>query len=242
LVEAKAADSNSRGNIVTEFRTNNSVLCEVLALKGLDVADVGSGDGTLVRFMTTQGAHVTGLECGAAQLEKARSYTLAGDEVYLEGFGQEMPFDDASYDIVIFFNSLHHVPVEYMAAALAEAGRVARPGGTVYVAEPIAAGSGFELHAPIDDETFVRSAAYDVILDAASAGLRQAREIFYDTDYHHQDFAAFKDAAIRIDPKRAEPFDAMEADLFRLFDSLGIQEENGMRFEQPMRVNVLEKT
>jgi len=217
-------------------------MCELLALKDRDVVDVGSGDGTLVRFMTTQGAHVTGLECGAAQLEKARSYALAGDEVYLEGFGQEMPFDDASFDIVIFFKSLHHVPIDYMAAALAEASRVARPAGTVYVAEPIAAGSGFELNASIDDETIVRSAAYDVIRDAASAGLVQVREIFYDTDYYYQDFAAFKDATIRIDPRREEPFDAMQSDLLRLFDSLGTQEENGMRFEQPMRVNVLEKT
>ena len=68
---------------MTDFRTNNSVLCEVLALRNLHVADIGSGDGTLVRFMTAQGARVTGLECGAAQLEKARSYSLEGDEVYL---------------------------------------------------------------------------------------------------------------------------------------------------------------
>jgi ubiquinone/menaquinone biosynthesis C-methylase UbiE len=226
---------------VTEFRTNNSVLCEVLALKGLDVVDIGSGDGTLVRFMTEQGANVTGLECGAAQLEKARSYPLAGDEVYLEGFGQEMPFDDASHDVVIFFNSLHHVPVEHMAAALAEAKRVVRSGGTVYVAEPIAKGSGFELNAPIDDETFVRSAAYETLRREVVAGLREVREIFYDTVYYYENFAAFKDTAIRIDPKRAEPFETMETNLRKLFDKLGVPEESGMRFEQPMRVNVLEK-
>ncbi|MFA9419653.1 MAG: class I SAM-dependent methyltransferase [Gammaproteobacteria bacterium] len=224
-----------------EFRTNNSVLCEVLSLKDLHVTDIGSGDGTLVRFMTGQGAHVTGLECGAAQLEKARSYALEGDEVYLEGSGQEMPFDDASYDVAIFFNSLHHVPVENMAEALAEARRVVRPGGTIYVAEPVAAGSGFELHAPIDDETSVRSAAYEAIRDAVAGGLIEVREISYHTTYSYENFAAFKDETIRIDPRRRQPFEAMETDLIGLYDKLGIADEKGMRFEQPMRVNVLER-
>ena len=49
---------------------------------------------------------MTGLECGALQLEKARSYPPEGDEIYVEGFGQELPFDDGAYDAVIFFNSL----------------------------------------------------------------------------------------------------------------------------------------
>jgi len=229
--------------MVTEVRTNSFVLREVLALKGLQVVDIGSGDGTLVRFMTEQGAHVTGLECGAAQLEKARSYPLEGDEVYLEGSGQEMPFDDATYDAVIFFKSLHHVLVEFMEDALDEAKRVVKPGGKVYVAEPIAAGSGFELHAPIDDETAVRSAAYEAIRAAvAGGGLIEVREIFYHTAYWYENFAAFKEETIRIDPQRLKSFESMDTELRGLFDRLGIAEQKGIRFEQPMRVNVLEKT
>ncbi|MCZ6470470.1 MAG: class I SAM-dependent methyltransferase [Gammaproteobacteria bacterium] len=226
---------------MTNVRSNESVLCEVLELKGLRIVDIGSGAGELVRYMTRQGASVTGLECGALQLEKARSYPSAGDEIYVEGFGQEMPFDDATYDLVIFFNSLHHVPVDHMAGALGEAVRVVRPGGTVYVAEPIAAGSGFELHAPIDDETSVRSAAYGVIRGAAGHGLIEVREIFYDTTYHHENFAAFKEEMIRIEPRRRVLFEANEAELTRAFDRLGVPEEMGIRFDQPMRVNVLEK-
>jgi len=113
-----------------DTRSNESVLSENLELDKLQIVDVGSGAGDLVRYMTTQGAHVTGLECGALQLEKASSYPLAGDEIYIEGVGQEMPFADASFDVVIFFNSLHHVPVEHMKTALDEASRVVRKGGT----------------------------------------------------------------------------------------------------------------
>ena len=77
-----------------DIRSNVSVLCENLVLNNLDIVDIGSGAGEKVRYMTSQGAHVTGLECGTLQLEKARSYPPEDDEVYVEGFGQEMPFDE----------------------------------------------------------------------------------------------------------------------------------------------------
>lgn len=226
---------------MTEIRSNESVLNEVLDLKGLKMVDIGSGAGEMVRYMTRQGASVTGLECGALQLEKANSFSPEGDEVYLEGVGQELPFNDGVFDAVTFFNSLHHVPVEHMAGALAEAMRVVKSAGTVYVGEPIASGRGFELHAPIDDETSVRSSAYDAIQNAAAHGLMQAREIFYDTVYHYENFAAFKDEMIRIDPTRRAPFEAMEDELRDTFERLGVPDEQGIRFDQPMRVNVLEK-
>ena len=100
-----------------------------------------------MRYMTRQGASVTGLECGELQLAKARSYPSEGDEVYLEGVGQAMPFNDGDFGAVTFFKSLHHVPPEHMVGALAEAMRVITSAGTVYVAEPIASGTGFE---PVD--------------------------------------------------------------------------------------------
>jgi ubiquinone/menaquinone biosynthesis C-methylase UbiE len=226
---------------MAERRSDESVLNEVLDLKGLRMADIGSGAGEMVRYMTLQGASVKGLDCGELQLKKARSYSTEGDEVYLEGVGQAMPFDDGAFDAVTFFKSLHHVPPEHMADALAEAMRVITSAGTVYVAEPIASGTGFELHAPIDDETAVRTSAYDAIQNAAAHGLVQVREIFYDTVYHYENFAAFKEEMIRIEPMRRAPFEVIEDDLRSAFDRLGIPDEAGIRFEQPMRVNVLAK-
>ena len=226
---------------MAERRSDESVLNEVLDLKGLRMADIGSGAGEMVRYMTGQGASVTGLECGELQLAKARSYPSEGDEVYLEGVGQAMPFNDGDFDAVTFFKSLHHVPPEHMVGALAEAMRVITSAGTVYVAEPIASGTGFELHAPIDDETVVRTSAYNAIQNAAAHGLVQVREIFYDTVYHYENFAAFKEEMIRIEPMRRAPFEVIEDDLRSAFDRLGIPDEAGIRFAQPMRVNVLAK-
>jgi hypothetical protein len=97
------------------------------------------------------------------------------------------------------------------------------------------------LHAPVDDETSVRSCAYDAIQNAAAHGLTQVQEVFYDTVYHYENFAAFKDEMIRIDPTRRAPFEAVEDDLHATFERLGIPDEQGIRFDQPMRVNVLKK-
>ena len=91
-------------------------------------------------------------------------------------------------------------------------------------------------------ETTVRAAAYDAITNATAKGLTQVREIFYQTVYHYSDFAAFKENVIRIEPRRRDLFEAIESALGETFDRLGVPEESGIRFEQPMRVNLLTKT
>ncbi len=224
-----------------ELRSSGSVLREMIVLDGADVLDVGSGDGSLVRYMTKHGARVTGLECGPAQLEKAHSFDREGEETYVEGVGQDMPFDNASFDAVVFNFSLHHIPEDSMLPALKEAARVAKPGATIYINEPIAEGSGFEVHQPIDDETEVRDKALSAIKAAKEVGLRQERELTFLTQYHYTDFEEMKDEMIRIDPTRKAHFESIEDDLRAGFERLGVREEKGMRFDQPVRVNILRK-
>jgi len=223
-----------------DFRTDGSVLREHLQLESLDVLDVGCGGGALVRYMTRHGAKVVGLECGAAQLEKATMTAPQGDEVYVKGFGQDMPFDDASFDAAIFFNSLHHIPPRHMATSLSQSLRVVRTNGTLYIAEPLASGTGFDLHAPIDDETEVRSLALQALYEAAYS-MADMQEITYSTVYFYDDYEDFRDESIRIDPLRQSIFDRQDDTLRTNFDKLGVLEDKGYRFDQPMRVNILIK-
>ena len=89
---------------------------------------------------------------------------------YVEGAAEALPFPDASFDVVIFFNSLHHVSAESMDAALAEAARVLRRDGLLYVQEPSAQGPAFELLRPVNDETPVRKAAQQALRAGAWRG------------------------------------------------------------------------
>ena len=126
------------------------------------------------------GATAIGVETGAEPLARARAHEPVSDERYVEGVGQALPLEDASADAVLFVQSLHHVPEDAMDAALAEAARVARPGGGVVVLEPLAEGPFFALVAMVDDETRVRALAQEAVAARPAAGraraaLRRAR-------------------------------------------------------------------
>lgn len=221
-------------------KRNADMLTSSLNLEGKTVLDIGCGDGGLVRLMTRQGAKVTGLDCNDAQLSKAYATEKAGNEIYIEGVGQDLPFEDEKFDIVIIFNSLHHIPAEHMADCLKESARVLKPGGTLYVSEPMAKGPHFELNQPVDDETVVRDQAY-AALQAGDFGLNEKEEIIYEHPMTYPDFASFKDRCTRIDPTRKEPFEALEDEMRRRFDTLGVKTDKGVEFAQPMRVNLFWK-
>jgi ubiquinone/menaquinone biosynthesis C-methylase UbiE len=225
-----------------EPRNNSEILQELLDLPGKRVLDVGCGPGVLVRQMTGSGAKVAGLECGALPLAKAQAEEPVGVETYVEGVGENMPFDDAAFDIVVFFKSFHHVPVVDQEKALSEAVRVLVSGGLVYISEPLAEGSSFELGRLLEDETEVRAAAYGVIEDAPKLGLTETQEVTYVHVTKQKDFEAFRDAKILVDADREQIIRVNEDELREKYQRFGRKTENGQEFDQPMRVNLLQKS
>ena len=223
-------------------RTNSEVLTATVELADKKVIDVGCGEGNLVRLMTRHGAKVFGVECNPLQLEKAHEQKPVGGEVYYEGRAEALPFADTSIDLVVFFNSLHHVALDTMTKALAEAARVLKPGGHVYVCEPVAEGPHFELMQPVHDETVERAKAQDAIQGAEALGLSEDTNFTYLHPAQHQDFAQFKERMLRINPHRTDDFTACEADLKASFERLGTPDRNGFVFDQPMHVTVLAKS
>ena len=153
-------------------KRNSDVLLETLELAGRTVIDIGCGDGGLTRLMARNGAHVLGVEVSPRQLAKAQAAAPVADERFVAGRAEELPAPDGAADIVIFFNSLHHVPVEGQDKAIAEAARALKPGGLLYVSEPVAEGPLFELIKPIDDETEIRAHAYRMLQDSVRRFLR----------------------------------------------------------------------
>ena len=223
-------------------KSGGEALVHAVALKSRNVVDVGSGDGKMVRFMTQMGAHVTGIECGAIQLQKAHAAEAAGDERYLEGVGQALPLPDASADLVTFFNSLHHVPVAEMDKALAEAARVLKDGGELYIGEPLAEGPQFDLLKPVDDETEVRAAAYAAIGRAGAHGFEPVSETRFQEPRRIEKFEALRDMVVAIDPTRAAHVAAIEADLRAHFEKLATRLPDGAyEMVQPMRINRLRR-
>jgi ubiquinone/menaquinone biosynthesis C-methylase UbiE len=101
---------------------------------GLDVLDVGCGQGIdLVEYLRA-GARATGIDLTPRHVELARQHVEALDltATVVHGDAEHLPFQDASFDFVASNGVLHHTPD--MPAALREIRRVLRPGGEVRIA------------------------------------------------------------------------------------------------------------
>jgi SAM-dependent methyltransferase len=206
-----------------------------------DVVDVGCGSGALVRALTNLGARVIGVEISESQLATAIEQDDGRGARYLVGRAERLPLDDASVDIAVFMRSFHHVPSEDLDAALAEARRVIRPDGAVYVAEPLAEGNFFELTRMVDDETEVRGAAQAALARAPNAGLQRQTTLDYDAPLTVAGVPGLRARVVAADPRRAARFDELADELAEGLERLGAPGERPgeRRFLHPMRADVL---
>jgi ubiquinone/menaquinone biosynthesis C-methylase UbiE len=223
---------------VTDPRT---LLAELVPLEGATVVDVGCGDGELVRWLAGRGAHAIGVEVGEEPLARARAADRVADERYEQGGGEALPLPGASADAATFIQSLHHVPVELMDQALAEVARVLRPGGLVFVQEPLARGEQFEVLVPLDDETRVRHAA-QAALGRLPDGLEVAHTETFDLLARHTSFEALCDRVLMNDAERTARFPSVEAELRARFERLATPTDGVFVLRQPTKVDLLRKT
>lgn len=105
---------------------------------GLRILDVGCGAGYVALELARNGHHVTAIDISEQNINIARK-TL-GDNPFKEGFGsldyRVSPFHEVegAWDVVLFSVSLHHMPA--VAAAVAHARTLVRPGGWLLTWEP----------------------------------------------------------------------------------------------------------
>lgn len=97
--------------------------------QGLRVLDVGCGGGYTCEFLAQRGAVVTGIDPSAACIAVAQEHAAAmGLTIdYRVGTGENLPFGDGRFDVVVCVDVLEHVASA--AATVAEIGRVLKPGG-----------------------------------------------------------------------------------------------------------------
>jgi SAM-dependent methyltransferase len=224
-----------------ELTTDLAVLERLVPVCGRDVVDIGCGGGVLVRALAARGARVTGVEISESQLAAAVRDDDGSGARYEVGLAQRLPLSEQSSDVVVFMRTLHHVPPADMLSALAEARRVLRPGGVVYIAEPLTEGDFFELTSLVEDEREVRAAAQRAIADAGEVGLNRVESVEYDVRLCLAGLDAFAARVISVDPARGQLFEQRKALVADAFARLGEPGERpGERcFLAPMRVDLL---
>ena len=94
-----------------------------------DVLELGPGYGITTRWLAERAGNLTAVEVDPALAADLRG-KFDGEVDVREGDGAALPFPDGSFDAVVCFTMLHHVPSpEQQDRLFAEAQRVLRPGG-----------------------------------------------------------------------------------------------------------------
>lgn len=208
----------------------------LLDVQNLDLIEVGCGGGDTACGLAERGATVLGVEPDPVQAETNRSQPPTPGVTLVEAGGEALPADDRSVDGVLFFRSLHHIPSAEMAKALAEAARVLKPGGFLFVAEPSMEGSNFALTRLFNDESALRTRAQQALGGAAAAGFEETGHYVYMRHLRYTDFASLmaRYASVTYNPIASDKIDLPE--VRHRFEAA--RTDDGYVFDQPMLVNL----
>jgi len=218
-----------------------AAIAKLVPVSGLHVADVGCGPGASSRELAAMGAEVLGVEPDPVQAAKNREAEPTPHVTIVEGGAQSLPLKDKSTDLVVFFRSLHHVPIDLMNAALAEAARVLKHGtGTLCIVEPGMDGTNFAMMRNFHDETQVRTAAQAALARNTPKLFGEAAYYRYDQYPRHKSFAAMVERVMgqtfnSLDRARVESEETRTA-----FEK-GRTADGDYVFYQPMLLDVYRK-
>ncbi len=121
--------------VITEALEREAVLDLAGPLAGLDLLDVGCGDGTYAITAVKAGARVSAVDASAEAIDAAgRRASGAGLVLDLRvGDASRLPYPDATFDLVLAVTVLCFIPDT--AGAVREMARVLRPAGRLILGE-----------------------------------------------------------------------------------------------------------
>ena len=224
------------------IRDELELLDQLVGLAGHPrVIELGCGAAQLSRKLLErfESTEVTALEVD----ERQHAKNLASPQArltFVAAGAQAIPFGDGRFDLALMLKSLHHVPLDLLDVALAEVHRVLRPGGLLYVSEPVFAGALNEVMRLFHDEEVVRAAALTALHRAVASGAWEpVSETFFDVPVHYRDFAEFEQRMIDVTYQNHRLDAATLAAVRARFEPhMGA---DGAHFVRPMRVNLLKK-
>lgn len=227
---------------IGETCSEHTIIERVLQLDHRQILELGCGRAELTRLLARGGPGRQIMALEVDEIQHARNLQIEDlpNVRFLLAGAQAIPAEAASIDVAFMFKSLHHVPVELMATSLRELARVLKPGGHAYLSEPIFAGEFNEILRLFHNEESVRTAAFRAIEDAVAAGLFESVEqIFFNAPMVFPDFNSFDRQVIGVTHTRHVLSPEVQAEVRRRFTALA--GANGVRFEAPMRVDLLRK-
>ena len=188
--------SNPEAGLVAN---EGDLLNDILPLEGAAVLELGCGKAEKTRIVAQKAATVLALEVDEVQLAKNLKITDLPNVVFAHGGAEKIEAAESTFDIVLMFKSLHHVPVELMDDAFSEISRILKQGGVAYISEPVYAGEFNEILRLFHDERRVREAAFAAEKRAVLSGkLVLVEQRYFLQPMHFESFGQFEEQVIRV--------------------------------------------
>jgi SAM-dependent methyltransferase len=217
-------------------------LASLVKLDGAAVVELGCGKAEFARKLVerTGVAAVTALEVDRVQHQRNLDAPKHPKLAFAYGGAENIPLAEGAFDGVVMMKSLHHVPVGELDRALREIRRVLKPGGWLYVSEPVYAGEFNEIVRLFHDEGVVRAEAYQALQRASKSGvLEPALEHEFMAPLAFRDYGDFVDKVVRATHSDHAYTDDVAAEVRARFAKHETPE--GAKFIRPMRVNLLRR-
>jgi SAM-dependent methyltransferase len=222
--------------------TEAEALAELLDIRGARVLELGCGAAWTTRALVQQlgAAEVIATEVDRIQHGKNLTITdLPGVEFRLGG-AEDIDAPDASFDAVLMFKSLHHVPSQLMDRALTEIHRVLKPGARACFSEPVYWGEFNALMSMIHDEQLVREAAFAALSRAVDAGLFAAeQEVFIEVPGTYESWDQFASRFLDVTHTALDVSPERRAAIRAAFERH--MTPGGAHFMKPHRIDILRK-
>ncbi len=228
--------SPDQGPIATEAM----ILDDHLKLAGAVVLELGCGKAEKTRIVAQKAASVLALEVDKTQHALNQAITDLPNVRFEFGGAEKIPAPDACFDIVLMFKSLHHVPTELMDSAFAEITRVLKPGGIVYISEPVYAGEFNDILKLFHDEKSVREAAFAAEERAiSSCQLSLVKQYFFQQPMHFESFDQYEDQVLKVTHTDHKLTPSVYEEVRRKFSQH--MTDNGADFYMPIRIDLFTK-
>lgn len=135
LTKSYAQWRSSRLGQITDALEQQLLFALLGSVADKTLLDIGCGDGALASALARRGAIVTGLDADSVMIAAARRRAkIEGTQLHLvEGQAERLPFNDASFDLVVAVTVLCFV--RDAERAFMEMARVLKPGGRLVIGE-----------------------------------------------------------------------------------------------------------
>jgi ubiquinone/menaquinone biosynthesis C-methylase UbiE len=218
------------------------VIAAELRLENTRILELGCGKAEKTRSIAQSGKPAAIVALEVDELQHAKNLQIADLPTvsFRQGAAEAIPEPDASFDIVMMFKSLHHVPTARMDQALSEIRRVLKPGGVAWISEPVYVGEFNEILRLFHDEKEVRQAAFAAVRRAVEDGrFALVGQRFFSVPGHFDDFAQFEERVINVTHTEHRLAPGLYKAVREKFESY--LTENGANFRNPLRVDILRR-